>query len=289
MSAPRAEQYSLNAKQFKTLCTMVYDMTGIVLADSKQEMVYRRLMRRIRELKIASFSLYFDLLQSNESDELRHFVNAITTNLTSFFRECHHFDYLKESFLPSHLTSQGANSRLRIWSTACSTGEEPYSIAITLADFFGGKLSGWDAKILATDIDTNVLAKAKAGVYSADRVGNIEPEIVRRWFLKSKNKSTTEVKVSTALQSLITFKPLNLIGTWPMCGPFDVIFCRNVLIYFDKTTQQALLHRFVEMLRPGGVLMLGHSESVAKGYEQLLAVGKTTFIKRTEAALAHAR
>ncbi len=279
MSNVRAEEHSLNPRQFQELCDMVYEITGIVLKESKREMVYRRLMRRIRELNVPSFSEYFQLLKTNDSEELPNFINAITTNLTSFYRESHHFDYLLENFLPEHEKFTGAKRRLRVWSSACSTGEEPYTLSITLNKYFGRQINLWDCKILATDLDTNVLDTSKEGVYKFDRIESLPTKIKKDWFESAEPDYPGHVRVNEILKDIITFKQLNLLNAWPMKGPFDVIFCRNVLIYFDRPTQEAILEKFLKILRPGGVLMLGHSESVAKGYSQLDPVGRTTYIK----------
>ena len=275
----REDKHSLSDKQFQKLCSLVYSATGIVLADSKRQMVYRRLMRRVRELKVESFSVYFGMLEAENSNELPNFLNAITTNFTSFFRENHHFDYMKSHFLPAHEKLVGSDRRLRIWSAACSTGEEPYSLAITLRDYFGSRMDQWDCKILATDIDTVVLDRASNGVYDANRIETIPDSIKKKWFMKRSLDGSELVKVSPDLQHLITFKQLNLMHEWPMRGPFDLIICRNVMIYFDKQTQSKLLNRFIELLRPGGILMLGHSESIAKDYIDLKPDGRTTYIK----------
>jgi chemotaxis protein methyltransferase CheR len=243
-------------------------------------MVYRRLMRRTRDLKITSFSEYCRLIGSEGNQELPNFINAITTNLTSFYRESHHFDYLKDQFIPQHLRDLSSGNRLRIWSSACSTGEEPYSLAITVRQAMKNYLQQWDVKILATDLDTEVLETARQGVYKEDRIKDIPVDIQKRWFNKGSNGQSGMVKVKQELQALITFKQLNLLNDWPMRGPFDVILCRNVLIYFDKQTQLELLGRFVELLRPGGVIMLGHSESIAKSFSNLQPKGKTIYVKQ---------
>jgi chemotaxis protein methyltransferase CheR len=278
--ANRAEEHQLNDKEFKFICTLVYDTTGIVLDERKKEMVYRRLMRRTRELKIGSFSEYCQLLSLENSHELPDFINNITTNLTSFFREIHHFEYLAETFIPQHIKEFANSRRLRIWSSACSTGEEPYSLAITLRKAMGSVINSWDTRILATDLDTEVLSKGKKGVYKTDRIKDLSPEICKRWFKNGSGDNEDNVKIDPSLADLITFKQLNLLHEWPVKGPFDVIMCRNVLIYFDKKTQKALVERFTELLRPGGLLILGHSESIAKSFGDLKLRGHTIFEKQ---------
>lgn len=283
MNLSRADEHQLSDKDFRFICKLVYDQTGIVLGEHKRVMVYRRLMRRTRELKIASFAQYCRLLENVESGELPNFINAITTNLTSFFRESHHFDYLRNQFLPDHVKAFAATRRLRIWSAGCSTGEEPYSLAITLSETMSGALANWDAKILATDLDTNVLDTAKQGVYKYERIENLPAPVQRRWFKRGKNDRAELVRVDPSLAGLITFKQLNLLHEWPLRGPFDVIMCRNVLIYFDRQTQASLVERYASLLRPGGLLILGHSESVAKAFSEFQMIGRTIFCKKSMA------
>lgn len=276
----RSNKYTLSDREFSFICKLVYGSTGIVLGERKREMVYRRLMRRTRELGLDSFSDYCTLLKNDEASELPNFTNAITTNLTSFFRESHHFDYLRDVMLPEMLKQQRRESdgrRLRIWSSACSTGEEPYSAAITLLEAMGPEISSWDVRILATDLDSNVVATGSAGIYKQDRIKDLEPSMKREWFHKGSGKNLGFVRVDRRLSNLITFKTLNLLHDWPIHGPFDVIFCRNVMIYFDKETQYKLILRYFDLLRPGGVLFIGHSESMPKEIRQFEFLGKTIF------------
>jgi len=273
----------LSNEDFAFICQFVYESTGIVLNESKREMVYRRLTRIVRERKLDSFSEYCQLLKQQEEQEKDYFINAITTNLTSFFREQHHFDYLSDIELPKLLSEKrvlsNGKKRLRIWSSACSTGEEPYSIAITLFEKMKLELINWDAKILATDIDSNVLSKGKKGVYDYQRIENLSEHFKRQYFHRGIGKNIDNVKVDKKINDLITFKQLNLLHEWPMKGPFDVIFCRNVIIYFDKKTQQELFARYYNMLAPGGLLMLGHSESLGPFQQYFENVGRTVFRK----------
>jgi chemotaxis protein methyltransferase CheR len=275
----RAPEHTLSEKDFGFICKLVYDSTGIVLDERKREMVYRRMMRRTRDLKLGSFKEYLRLLKDDEKVEFPSFINAITTNLTSFFREEHHFDYLREQFIPQHLSEYKHTNKLRIWSAACSTGEEPYSLAITLIKALPSLISSWDIKILATDLDTDVLATAKNGIYKAERIKDLSEADKKKWFVSGSGANVDKVKVASELQSLITFKQLNLLNDWPMHGPFDVILCRNVLIYFDRPTQAKLIQRYHQLLRPGGVLMLGHSESLPKDSSGFTAAGRTIFTK----------
>ena len=276
----RSARHSLSEAEFRFICKLVYDQTGIVLDERKREMLYRRLMRRIREIKLDSFSAYCDLLEANDENELPQFINAITTNLTSFFREIHHFNYLREQYLPKLINDAGNHRRLRIWSAGCSTGEEPYTIAITLMETMGAQLSGWDAKILATDLDSDVVATGSAGIYRADRIEDLSTERQQKWFQCGKGNNAGYIKVNPKLRELITFKQLNLLHEWPMKGPFDIIFCRNVVIYFDKPTQAKLFSRYHGLLKPGGLLILGHSENLNQNAHMFGHIGKTMFLKK---------
>ncbi len=291
MPNKRDQAVRLSDKDFKFICQYVYDASGIVLSDGKQEMVYRRLTRIVRERKLDSFTAYCQLLRRSPEAEKSYFINAITTNLTSFFRENHHFDYLLEHELPKLLRQnpgpnrRQSDKRLRIWSCATSTGEEPYSIAITLLEGMQSAIKSWDVKILATDIDSNVLATAKTGVYEDKRIEDIPSKYKSKYFKQGKAANDSYVKVIPALQNLITFKQLNLLHEWPMKGPFDVIFCRNVIIYFDKPTQQELFARYYDLLTPGGLLILGHSENLGAYQKYFENVGRTVFRKPADANL----
>ncbi|MBL4764150.1 MAG: protein-glutamate O-methyltransferase CheR [Colwellia sp.] len=279
----RDKSVRLTNEDFKFICDFVYQSTGIVLNDNKREMVYRRLTRIIREKKLNSFSDYCQLLRQQGEQEKDYFINAITTNLTSFFREQHHFDYLTNEELPKLMATKvmeaNGKKRVRIWSSASSTGEEPYSIAITLLEKMHTLMPSWDVKILATDIDSNVLATGKSGIYEYRRIENISEKLKRNYFHRGCGKNEKNVRVDKKLSDLITFKQLNLLHEWPMKGPFDIIFCRNVIIYFDKPTQQGLFARYYDLLAPGGLLMLGHSENLGAFTQHFDNVGRTIFRK----------
>ncbi|WP_342777402.1 protein-glutamate O-methyltransferase CheR [Litorilituus lipolyticus] len=283
LQVDRSNRAKLTDKEFSFICQFVYQSTGIVLNDNKREMVYRRLTRIIRERKLASFSQYCQMLKEHPEREKDFFINAITTNLTSFFREQHHFDYLKTTEFPTLLQRKkklaNGKKRLRIWSSASSTGEEPYSIAMTLLEVLKAELSEWDAKILATDIDSNVLNKGKNGIYDNNKIEAIPQSYLDKYFYQGKGENRDNVKVAKELQQLITFKRLNLLHDWPMKGPFDVIFCRNVIIYFDKETQQDLFARYYELLAPGGLFILGHSENLGSFQKYFENSGRTMFRK----------
>ena len=280
MTYKRNDQSSLSDKDFNFICQFVYERSGIVLADNKREMVYRRFTRIVRERKLTAFSDYCALLKQQPEQEENYFINAITTNLTSFFREQHHFDYLKDHEIPKMLTENAQSKRIRVWSSASSTGEEPYSLAMTFLEAMKATINQWDVKILATDIDSNVLETCKAGIYDDKKLGDLSNSYKKQYFHKGLGDSNhNKYKVDKKLTQLLTFKKLNLLHQWPMKGPFDVIFCRNVIIYFDKPTQQELFSRYYQMLKPGGLLMLGHSENLGDFQEYFDTVGRTIFRK----------
>lgn len=264
-------------QDFAFIRKLVVEQTGISLADHKRELVYGRLSKRLRMLGLDSFARYCGYLEQNES-ELHELVNAITTNLTSFFRESYHFDYLHDQLLPELLNRNGVSRRIRIWSAGCSTGEEPYSIAMTVKDALPD-LRGWDVKILATDIDSNVLARAGAGIYPADRVASVPVHYRNRFVLKGGVSNPGMVRMHEDVRSLITFRQLNLMNPWPMRGPFDVIFCRNVVIYFDKETQRRLFNRYADILTVDGHLFVGHSETLFKVCDRFDLIGRTIYRK----------
>ncbi len=266
----------LNTKQFTYICDYLYNETGIVLDSNKTEMVHRRLSKLSKTKGYSSIIDYYEYLIKHPNLEHTDLVNALTTNLTRFFREEHHFDYLKNHYLPRLFEKNKRTKRVRIWSSACSTGEEPYSIAMTLYHHFREYLTTWDVKVLATDIDTNVLAQAKSAIYKRERLQDIPRALQRNCFSKLND---SEIVIAERLRELITFKELNLQNQWPMKGAFDVIFCRNVIIYFDKETQQRLFSRFYDYLAPEGLLILGHSESLAQSAQLYKALGKTVFCK----------
>lgn len=272
------KEFEFTEHDFNEIADLVYCACGIVLGEHKREMVYSRLARRIRDRGLTSFKAYLVYLQNNKSQEFDAFINAITTNLTSFFREMHHFEFIKERLAPHLLLTNKHSKRVRIWSAGCSTGEEPYSLAITLQGLFP---SNWDVKILATDLDSSVLAKAQRGVYTAANITGVNSELLRDYFLKSKDGQSYKVK--PLLQQAISFKRLNLLQDWPMKGPFDLILCRNVVIYFDKDTKDQLFNRYADMLSDKGYLFLGHSETMGKEQTMFANLGKTMYQKVTNA------
>ncbi|MEN3366874.1 MAG: chemotaxis protein methyltransferase CheR [Burkholderiales bacterium] len=264
------KEFEFTTRDFDRVRALIYKRAGIALAESKQEMVYSRLARRLRAIGLHSFQSYLDGLEDKaESDEWEAFTNALTTNLTSFFREEHHFP-----LLASHV--RNSKEPVTIWCSASSTGEEPYSIAMTLCEALGAQAS--QAHVIATDIDTNVLNTAANGVYPIDRIERVSQERVKRFFLKGKGAQEGLVRVRPELRQMVTFKPLNLLaGSWPLSGPFDAIFCRNVMIYFDKPTQGKILSRFVPLMKPEALLFAGHSENFMYVSDAFKLRGKTVY------------
>jgi len=271
-----AADYELTDSQFNRIRQLVREHTGIALSDAKRQLVYGRLSRRLRALKLASFGEYIEMLERGVATELEEFINAITTNLTSFFREPHHFEYLASDVLPQLVERDSGVRRARIWCCAASTGEEPYSIAMVLREA-AQVLNGFDMKLLATDLDSAVLATAEAGVYNAERLKSVNGPRASRFFRKGSGAQAGKFRVQDELRNLITFKQLNLMHEWPLRGPFDAIFCRNVIIYFDKDTQRALFERMAALQRPGDILFLGHSESLYRVSDKYDLVGRTIY------------
>jgi len=268
------KEFDFTRRDFERVRALIHQRAGISLADSKQEMVYSRLARRLRATGIQSFATYLDDLEAGRMErEWESFTNALTTNLTSFFREAHHFPLLLE-----HLVAvRRKDTRpLTIWCSAASTGEEPYSIAMTACEAFNTLTP--PVHIVATDIDTNVLSTASNGVYPMERLDKMSPERLRRFFLKGKGAHEGMARVRPELRNLVTFKQLNLLADgWPLEGQFDAIFCRNVMIYFDKPTQRKILGRFVPLMKPHALLFAGHSENFLYVSDSLRLRGKTVY------------
>lgn len=264
-------EFQFTSRDFERIRKLIYDHAGISLNDSKQELVYSRLSRRLRATGLATFADYLRLLESNDEQEWEAFTNSLTTNLTAFFREPHHFPLLAE-----HLKARKGKGPITLWCSASSTGEEPYSMAITAAETFGTLTP--PVSIIATDLDTHVLEKARAGVYTEDRISKMDPDLVKRYFQRGVGRQDGFVRVRQELRSMITFRQVNLLARdWSLRGPLDAIFCRNVMIYFDKPTQLEILRRFVPLLRSDGLLFAGHSESLHHAEEYFRLRGKTVY------------
>ena len=279
-AADKVREFAFSDHDFNELRALVKRVSGISLAESKRELVYGRVSRRLRALGLKSFGEYRQLLEDPGAPELTEFCNALTTNLTSFFRESHHFDYLRDEFLSPLRSGARRSDRIRIWSSACSSGEEAYSIAMTVAETIPDWRQ-WDIKILATDLDSDILARAKRGCYNAERVKGMEPKRLARFFTEGRDGAERSYQVVPEIAELITFKQINLMHALPMTGPLDVIFCRNVVIYFDKDTQRGLFSRMANLQRPGHLLFLGHSETLFKVTEDYSLIGKTIY-RRSE-------
>ncbi|HEX7815949.1 protein-glutamate O-methyltransferase [Dyella sp.] len=271
---------SLGDAEFTFLREFVLQQCGISLGEHKRQLVQGRLLRRLRALRLKDFASYCQILRDDPESELGELASAISTNVTSFFREMHHYDFLIETQLPLWLQQKRNGGRLRIWSAGCSTGEEPYALAMVLAEALEQQGSSVDAKILATDLSPQALEAARKGVYSIDKLGGVTPERRRRWFLRGEGSYDGLACVHPRLRELVTIQPLNLLHDWPMQGPFDAIFCRNVVIYFDKPTKQRLFARYASMLSPDGYLFLGHSESMYGLSDDFDLVGRTIYRKR---------
>jgi chemotaxis protein methyltransferase CheR len=269
----RLREFAFGEEDFQALRVLVKSLTGIHLSEQKRELVYGRLTRRLRALQLRTFAEYRERLKGNVQ-ELAELCNAITTNLTSFFREPHHFQYLREHVLAPLAADPRGRRRLRIWSAGCSTGEEPYSIAMTVLEALPDP-GRWDVRILATDLDSEVLERARRGIYPPERTASISPERLQRFFIERPEAGAVCRQIVPEVAALVTFKQLNLIHALPMRGPLDAIFCRNVVIYFDKDTQRELFARIARLQRSGDLLFLGHSESLFKVCDNYALIGKT--------------
>lgn len=252
-------EFAYTDEDFEWIRKEIYRRVGISLNSSKREMVYSRVARRLRQLGLSDFSSYRKYLTTGPESELIEFSNSLTTNVTAFFRENHHFEVLAREIIPELVKAKGTNKKIRVWSAGCSSGEEPYSIAITLMEAMP---EGWRGEIVATDLDTQVLETGRKGIYPIDKLKNIPKAKLKKWFWKGKGANANFAKAVPELQKMIEFKQLNLISDWNMGEPFDMIFCRNVIIYFDKDTQKGLFTKFARSLRPQGWMFLGHSESL---------------------------
>jgi chemotaxis protein methyltransferase CheR len=268
-------EFAFSDADFRALAQFAYEQAGIALADSKRNLVYSRLSRRLRALGLTSFRQYRDYLAANAS-ELESFLNAISTNLTKFFREAHHFDHFRTHVAAAFAQRGSAGRRLRVWSAGCSTGEEPYTIAVVLKHEIDDAHRR-DVRILATDIDTDVLGKGARGVYPATSLTEVPKAYWESFASIESDDENNHVIVDADVRALIAFRRLNLMDPWPFQGSFDAIFCRNVMIYFDAATKAALVERFTQKLVPGGWLYIGHSESLLGAHPGLQLVGRTTY------------
>ncbi|MBI4920678.1 MAG: protein-glutamate O-methyltransferase CheR [Devosia nanyangense] len=270
-------EFALGERDFERIRERLYAVAGISLSDAKRTLVVARLSKIVRTMGLPTFDAYLDHLEHRATaDDAQSFVNALTTNLTRFWREEHHFTHL-EAYVGELVKSRTSQSdkRLRIWSAGCSTGQEPYTIALALLAAWP-ELRRWDFKILATDIDTSVIAKAATATYPESELSGLTPERARLF----ERIGGGLIRVPQAIVALVSFKPLNLMAPWPMKGPFDAVFCRNVAIYFDKQTQAEVFGRLGKILAPGGFLYIGHSENLGAGVAGYRLVGKTIYQSR---------
>ena len=264
-------EYDFTVRDFECIRKLIYQHAGISLSASKQNMVYSRLARRLRANELDSFEDYLKLLGHGDAAEWVEFTNSLTTNLTSFFREAHHFPVLAE-----HIRQRKSRQPIQLWCSASSTGEEAYSMAMTAVEVFN--TFSPPVRILATDLDTNVLATAQQGVYAMERLEKIPQDKLRRFFLKGSGKHAGSARVRKELRDMITFRQINLLDdAWPVRGPFDAVFCRNVMIYFDKPTQRRILQKFAPLLASDGLLFAGHSESFQHAADLFRLKGKTVY------------
>lgn len=277
---PTLEQseFPFTDHDYRRIATIIHADAGIDLGTEKSALVYSRLVKRLRALNLESFDDYCDLVEANAGrDERLEMLSALTTNVTHFFREQHHFDHLRQQVLPSLIVSARAGGKLRIWSAGCSTGQEPYSIALSLLSL-EPQAHRLDIKILASDIDPRVVEAGRGGVYPEDALAGVPPDLRHRYFARGAGAERQSWRVGDDLRALVSFRVLNLNADWPMRGQFAVIFCRNVVIYFDEQVQRSLWCKFATKLAPAGWLYIGHSERVAgPASDRLRGAGTTTY------------
>lgn len=274
-----SKEFKYEQADYERVAAHLYRIAGINLGESRKEMVYSRLTRELRRLKLDSVRAYLDYLDHAGQPEWTRFINILTTNLTSFFRERHHFKILTEQVLPA------AQHPARIWSCGCASGEEPYSIAIACHEYCPQGQTSAPVQVLATDINTTMLQGAERGIYDVEKVEGLEPALLRKYFLNGDGGNSGLVKVKDVLKRSVRFQRLNLMQSgWPIEGQFDAIFCRNVMIYFDKDTQYQILRRFVPLLRqPHGLLFAGHSEAFFNAKDLFTPMGATTYCVTNQA------
>lgn len=270
---------SLSDTEFEKLRDLVFKISGINLASSKKELVVSRFTKRVRTLKLKSFTEYYDLLVSPSGfSEVQNFINSITTNKTDFFRESHHFDFILSTFIPQVVSS--GKRIVRVWSAACSTGEEPYTIAMVMAKHLV-EPHNIPVKIIATDIDTNVLRTAVKGVYESGVLNTVPEEYLKKYFLRGKGESIGLFKIKDEIKKMVTFKQLNFVASdYPINSTFDIIFCRNVIIYFSPETKKMVINRLFRYLNDGGYIMMGHSETLFNMIDGLVYLKNTVYQKK---------
>lgn len=270
-------EFAFAWEDFHTIAALVHGEAGIVLPENKANLVYSRLAKRLRAIGLRSFREYCALVESDDgADERQALIAAMTTNVTRFFREPHHFEHLSEHVLPDLVAAARRGQRVRIWSSACSSGEEPYSIALTLLKAMPDA-AAHDVLILASDIDPDMIARATAGSYPAVRLGDIPLPMRGQWIANDRDGTEPRFHFTEGVKKLIRFRQLNLLRDWPLRGAFDVIFCRNVMIYFDQETQDDIWRRFARQMSPQGHIYIGHSERIATDSMPFELAGQTTY------------
>ncbi|MCA1905582.1 MAG: protein-glutamate O-methyltransferase CheR [Desulfarculus sp.] len=280
-TSPPPGQLTIGDAEFDAIRRLVKSKTGISLGLHKRDLVVSRLARRLRILGLADFRAYVDLLDSDDGTEMVQMINRITTNKTDFFRERHHFDFLTKTLLPELVAEGEASGRLilRAWSAGCSSGEEPYSIAITLREFFANR-PGWDVKLLATDLDTSMLEKASRGEYESAALEPVPGPLINKYFERQGRGEGSKYQVKPELRSLITFRKFNLMHPeYPIKVPLDFVFCRNVLIYFEQEDKLDILRKFHKVIKPGGYIFVGHSESLMMAKDLFRYIATTAYRK----------
>lgn len=280
MSNFASNALTMSDAEFKTISDIAYREAGLVFLPEKAPLVQSRINRRLRKLKINSFSEYATFVESDQGlSERQAMIWSLTTNVSNFFREPHHFDILKKQILPNLLTRARAGERIRLWSAGCSTGQEPYSIAMTILDI-APNASTLDIKILATDIDPNVIVTAKQGYYDEGALRDIDETLQRKFLTIVQNGRKSGFQISDTVRNMVSFRELNLLSKWPISGMFDVIFCRNVVIYFDEETQTSLWPRFETVTTRGGWMFVGHSERITDQHEtEFITAGPTAYLR----------
>lgn len=275
------QKFKFTPSEFNKLRQVIYDLTGIALKDNKREMLYSRLSKRLRQLGLNDFSDYIDIFERGDyQEEIGHLVNAVTTNLTRFFRESHHYDFLKDVVIPDYIkkSKQAPAEEFMVWSAGCSSGMEAYSAAMVIYKHLPKNLHD-KVKILATDIDTNMLNTGKNGIYARQHLDTIPEDYQRQFKDLKKSEDNKEIVMPDALKAMVHFKYLNLQHEWPIRKKFDVIFCRNVMIYFDRETRNNLIDRYVKQLKDQAYLFLGHAESLVNQEMDIKPIGKSIFQK----------
>jgi chemotaxis protein methyltransferase CheR len=275
-------EFAFSAADFREIANLAKAEAGIDLPETKATLVYSRLAKRLRALGIPTFAAYCAAVRDNE-DERGNMIAALTTNVTRFFREQHHFEHLQKSILEPLAASARRGNRIRLWSAACSTGQEPYSMALTVLSVIP-EAANLDVRILATDLNPHVVARGKKGLYEREELSDVPPNMRAKWFKTAASEASGAMQISDEVRSLVSFRELNLMGSWPIKGPFDAIFCRNVVIYFDRDTQSTIWQRLTRLLDNNGALYIGHSERVSGPASDILAAdGITTYRKKERA------